>query len=76
MGAVTRQQGDLHGSLEYFLAAVRLNDRKGVLHFELGTAYTELQRSEEAYACYRRAVELDPALQPAYVESQRRHGAT
>ena len=54
-------------SLEYFRQALRLNDRKGLLHFELGTAYTELQRSEEAYGCYLRAVELDPKLQPAYV---------
>ena len=37
------------------------------MHFELGTALTELQRNEEAYDCYLQAVRLDPALQPAFV---------
>ncbi len=67
MGAIARKQGRLEESLDYFRRAVALNDRKGLLHFELGTAYTELQRSEEAYRCYLKAVKLDPALQPAYV---------
>src|SRR5690349_13915759 len=67
MGAITRQQGELEKSLEFFERAIKLNDRKALLHFELGTAYTELRRGEEADACYRRAVELDPKLQPAYV---------
>lgn len=67
MGAITRKQAKLDESLEYFRKAVELNDRKAILHFELGTAYTELQRSEEAYKCYRKAIELDPTLQPAFV---------
>ena len=67
MGAITRKQGQLEQSLDYFRQALRLNDRKGLLHFELGTAYTELQRSEEAYECYFKAVQLDPTLQPAFV---------
>ncbi|HEV2971147.1 MAG TPA: tetratricopeptide repeat protein [Pirellulales bacterium] len=67
MGAITRKQGQLERSLEYFQEALRLNDQKGLLHFELGTAYTELQRSEEAFECYYKAVQLDPTLQPAYV---------
>jgi tetratricopeptide (TPR) repeat protein len=67
MGAISRQQGDLEQSLEFFQKAVRLNDRKAVLHFELGAAYTELQRPEDAYRCYLKATELDPKLQPAHV---------
>ncbi len=67
MGGVTRQQGDLQQSLEFFQRALSLNERKAVLHFELGTAYTELQQSEDAYRCYCKAVELDRTLQPAYV---------
>ncbi len=67
MGAVTRKQGLPERSLEYFTDALSLNDKKAVLHFELGTAYTELHRSEEAYQCYYRAVQLDPTLQVAFV---------
>jgi tetratricopeptide (TPR) repeat protein len=67
MGAVSRKQGRLEESLDYFRRAVALNDHKGLLHFELGTAYTELQRNEEAYESYLKAVQLDPSLQPAYV---------
>ncbi|HKD36283.1 MAG TPA: tetratricopeptide repeat protein [Pirellulales bacterium] len=66
-GAIARKQGRLEESLDYFRRAVALNHRKGLLHFELGTAYTELKRSEEAYECYTKAVQLDPSLQPAYV---------
>jgi tetratricopeptide (TPR) repeat protein len=67
MGAVSRKQGRLEESLDYFRRAIALNNRKGLLHFELGTAYTELERSEEAYQSYLRAVQLDPSLQPACV---------
>ena len=67
MGAIARKQGQLEESLDYFRRAVALNDRMGLLHFELGTAYTELQRSEEAYQCYLNAVQFDPSLQAAYV---------
>jgi tetratricopeptide (TPR) repeat protein/ADP-heptose:LPS heptosyltransferase len=67
MGAVTRQQGRLEQSLDYFHQALVLNERSGLLHFELGTAYTELQQSEQAFECYLQAVQLDPKLQPAFV---------
>ena len=67
MGAVMRKRGLLEHSLDYFHRALALNERSGLLHFELGTAYTELQRSEEAFECYHKAVQLDPKLQPALV---------
>jgi tetratricopeptide (TPR) repeat protein/ADP-heptose:LPS heptosyltransferase len=67
MGAVMRKRGFLEHSLDYFHRALALNERSGLLHFELGTAYTELQRSEEAFECYHKAVQLDPKLQPALV---------
>jgi tetratricopeptide (TPR) repeat protein/ADP-heptose:LPS heptosyltransferase len=67
MGAIMRRRGLLEHSLDYFHRALALNDRSGLLHFELGTAYTELQRSEEAFECYHKAVQLDPTLQPALV---------
>ncbi len=67
MGAVTRKQGHLEESLDFFRRALALNQRSGLLHFELGTAYTELQRSEPAFECYLNAVQLDPTLQPAFV---------
>ncbi len=75
MGGVTRQQGDLQQSLKFFQRALSLNERKAVLHFELGTAYTELQQSEDAYRCYCKAVELDRLLQPSCQSRCRHHGA-
>ena len=67
MGAIMRKRGLLEHSLDYFHRALALNERSGLLHFELGTAYTELQRSEEAFEFYHKAVQLDPKLQPALV---------
>src|SRR5262249_3534490 len=67
MGAVMRKHGQLERSLDFFRQALALNERSGLLHFELGTAYTELQQSEQAFGCYLAAVKLDPSLQPAFV---------
>jgi tetratricopeptide (TPR) repeat protein len=36
-------------------------------HFELGYAYSELKRYDDAATAYRRAVELDPKLVPAHI---------
>jgi len=40
---------------------------EALLHFELGYAYSELKRNDDAASAYRRALELDPKLVAAHM---------
>lgn len=58
---------------DYLAAAATLNKFIGekpdvaYAHFQLAYAYTGLERSREAESEYRRAIELDPKVAPAYL---------
>ena len=51
---------------ELIARAESLGSELPVVHYAAGLMYLRLQRSKDAERLVRRAVELDPAFQPAY----------
>lgn len=66
LGVLARQVGQPAVAVEYIGRAIGANGHQSAFHSNLGTAYKDLGRLEEAIACYRRALELKPDFAQAY----------
>ncbi len=65
-GALKLQRGDLEAAISHSGRAVKLQpDHAGALS-NLGLAYAETDREEQAIDCYRKALDLDPRFSQAH----------
>ncbi len=71
LGVLAAQAGNHEAAIEQIGRAIRLQGNVPFYHFNLGEAYRALQRSSEAAACYRRALQL----KPDYAEAQSNLGS-
>lgn len=62
MGLTELINEEISISIEYFEAALELNNRNAELHKNLGTAYAYAHRYKDEVKCYERALELNPNL--------------
>ena len=67
LGTWERKQSQWERSLELLDSAIQLAPDNAELHFERGLTFAEQKRHREAYECFVRSTEIDPAFQPAYV---------
>ncbi|MEX1223109.1 MAG: tetratricopeptide repeat protein, partial [Pirellulales bacterium] len=67
LGVIERRTGEPRRAIETLQKAIHLAPREAVLHFELGSAYRLAGDLAPAYEHYCRASELDPSLQPAFL---------
>jgi Flp pilus assembly protein TadD len=65
-GLIAYQQGRYEEAVKRIVGAINVDGRQPGFHSNLGEAYRALGRLDEAVACYRRAIELNPALPQAY----------
>lgn len=68
-GVIERRTGDPRRAIGTLQTALQLSPCEAALHFELGTAYRLAGELAPAYEHYCRASELDPSLQPAYLNA-------
>ena len=66
LGALKYQEGDARQAVELIGKAVALQPDCADAHFNLGTAFQDLGRLEDALASYRKALELKPDLAAAH----------
>src|ERR1700728_2492299 len=59
-------QGDFAGAEMVCRRAVRSTPEDASLHYNLGVVLSQTGRFEEAIACYRKTIELNPAFAAAY----------
>ena len=62
LGVIAHQVGKPQIAVEYIGRAIGLNATDGVFHCNLGNAFKAQGKLDEAIACYRRALELQPDL--------------
>ena len=62
LGVLAHQLGRHEAAIEHIERAIALAADTAVYHGNLGMAYHALQRTAEAVACYRRALELRSKL--------------
>jgi tetratricopeptide (TPR) repeat protein len=60
LGVIAQQVGQSAAAVECIGRAIQLNPVAAAYHNNLGEAYRGLERLDEALACYRRALALDP----------------
>jgi tetratricopeptide (TPR) repeat protein len=65
-GLVAHQRGDHHRAHELIAAAIGVKDAQPAFHNSLGTVLLTLDRADEAAACFRRALEIDPGYAEAH----------
>jgi len=66
LGVVSSQSGKYAAAIDYITRAIGVNPRVAAFHSNLGIAYRELKRLDDAVACWRRALDLDPNFADAY----------
>src|SRR5262245_55750430 len=54
------ERGRWQEALDELKAAIAINPYNGSWHFNLGLTYDAMDRYQEAIACYRKALEMDP----------------
>jgi len=62
VGIIAFQAGNHNIATGFLRSALALAPHVGAIHLDLGNAYKELGRHEDALACYARAGERDPAM--------------
>jgi tetratricopeptide (TPR) repeat protein len=60
LGIIMRQKGDSAAAIDLFRRAIAISGRIASYHGNLGNAYFETAKFEEAARCYRRALALEP----------------
>lgn len=66
LGVLLAQKGDMTGSAELLAKSLSLFEANAIAHFHLAETVLKLGRFDQATGHYRRALELDPAIVPAY----------
>ncbi len=66
-GMIALQQDEPTAAIEWFRAALALNERNPALWMRLASALVADGQAEEALAAYRKAVEVGPRFMPAHV---------
>ncbi len=59
-GYVALAEGDYERALSYLLASEKLDAQRPGLHLQIGEAYLNLRRAEDAERSYQRAIAIDP----------------
>ena len=67
LGVSAFERDDFHEACRYFSEAVRVDPQNAGYQTNLGVAFGELGDDLQAFAAYRRAIELDPDQLPAYL---------
>ncbi len=60
LGVLARERGENARAVDWLRQAIAIEGRIAPYHGNLGNAYLMSERFEEAAACYRRALELEP----------------
>lgn len=60
LGMLFRQDGQTGDALDYTQKAAALSPTYAAAHYNLGNIFIELERLDEAEACFRRALQLKP----------------
>lgn len=66
LGVLATETGNGMLAIEMISAAIRIDNRHAVSHYNLGNAFRLLKRHEEAVACYDRAILLKPDYARAF----------
>lgn len=66
LGFVLLRSGEASDAIEPLAYALRLEPNRAGSHVNLATAYRDAGQTEQAVAELKRAIELDPSLEPAY----------
>ena len=61
LGIIARQKGDHPRAIDLFRQAIGINGRVAAYHGDLGNAYLETRRPEQAADCFRRTLALEPS---------------
>ena len=62
LGVVFYQRGDYEGAIQNIRKALQVNPNDPDASFNLGNAYAETGRLDEALPCFLRAAEINPRL--------------
>lgn len=65
LGLLALERGDAHEAVSRNLAVIKLQPHHAQAFCNLGSALVALGKPSEAIDCYRRALQIDPGLQPA-----------
>jgi tetratricopeptide (TPR) repeat protein len=72
VGRVLMEKKDFEGAIDRYRTGIHLDSKSAVAHYNLGRALREVGRArrdnkalEEAFRCYRIALDLDPGFAPA-----------
>ncbi|HET9700255.1 MAG TPA: tetratricopeptide repeat protein, partial [Burkholderiales bacterium] len=66
LGVISNQQGNPAAAAELIERAIRRHSDAASYHVNLGNAYWELGRADEAVRCFERALQLDPRAAEAW----------
>lgn len=64
-GADLAEAGKYEESVKAFGQAIQLEPRLAKAHYNMGLSYMHLHQADQAAACFRRALEIDPAYTDA-----------
>ena len=67
LGMVALQRRHTERGIELIRKAIGRNDKVAAAHNNLGKAFSDLKRPEQALASFDRAIALDPALAEAHL---------
>ncbi len=67
LGLTGHRIRDLGFAMEYFERSIKARPNDAVFHNNLGSVLVQAGRTEEAAACFRKALEIDPALNIAHI---------
>jgi superkiller protein 3 len=66
IGVTLLEHGEWKKAIEYFQRAIRLEPNNADAYYNLGNAFADAKRNEDAAAAYRKALELSPAFAEAH----------